>query len=75
METKRSTVYLEPEIHKALKLRSAESDVSISSLINNALKAQLSEDVEDLVSFQERKKEPTISFEAFVKKLKKSGKI
>ena len=73
--TKRSTVYLDTDLHKALKLRAAETDTPISSLINKAIRAQLSEDEEDLSYFESRKKEKAISFESFVKDLKKRGKI
>ena len=73
--TKRSTVYLDTDLHKALRLRAAETDTPISSLINKAIRAQLSEDEEDLSCFESRKKEKTISFENFVKDLKKRGKI
>lgn len=71
----RATIYLEPEIRKALKLKSAETDSSISDLVNEALKAALAEDAEDLLDFERRKHEPSISFEKFVKKLKQDGKI
>jgi hypothetical protein len=72
---KRATVYLNPQIHKALKLKSAELETSVSDLINEALKASLIEDSEDLQAFSDRKLEPTVSFETFVKKLKRDGKI
>lgn len=72
---KRSTVYLDSEIHKALKLRSAENECSVSELINEALRSQLSEDAEDLIAIDERKNERSTSFEDFVKKLKKNGKL
>lgn len=73
--TKRSTVYLYPEVHKALKLKSAQADISVSKLINDAVREQLSEDADDLLQFDSRKDEESISFESFVKRLKKSGKI
>ncbi len=75
METKRSTVYIDSELHQALRLRSAEADCSISYLINEALRAQLSEDAEDLSDFKSRENEKTIDFESFVAKLKKNGKL
>ncbi len=73
--TKRSTIYLEPELHKALKLKSQETESSVSELINEALRAQLTEDQEDLEAFNQRQKEKSISFETFLKDLKRSGKI
>lgn len=72
---KRATVYFDEELHTALKLKSAETSVSLSELVNVAVKETLSEDLDDLNSFEERKKEKPISFESFVKELKRSGKL
>ena len=72
---KRSTVYLEPELHRVLKLKAAETSRSISDLVNEALRHELAQDQEDLQAFADRKKEPTISYEQLLKELKKSGKI
>jgi hypothetical protein len=74
-ETKRSTVYFDPLIHRALRLKAAETERSISDLVNDAVKAALAEDAEDLVAFEERAKEPNLSFEEVLKGLKSSGKI
>jgi len=71
----RTTIYFDPEIHKALRLKSAVSERSISEMVNDAVRASLAEDAEDLVAFDERADEPTIDFEDFVKKLKRSGKL
>lgn len=72
---KRATVYLEPSIHKALKLKAAETDSSISDLVNDAVVVLLREDAEDLESFGQRKKEPSMDFQSFVKQMKKDGDI
>ena len=74
-ETRRATVYFEPEIHRALKLRAAASDRSISDMVNEAVRLTLAEDAEDLSAFEERDKEPDIDFEDFVKSLKRRGKL
>lgn len=74
-ELKRATVYIRPEIHKAIKLRSAVTNQSISDIVNDALIATLSEDEEDLRSFEERASEPNVSYEEFLAKLKADGKI
>ena len=74
-ESKRSTIYFDESIHRALKLKSAEIDSSISDLVNKAVALYLCEDAEDLTSFDERKSESSVDFETFVKKLKKDGKI
>ena len=73
--TKRATVYLEPTLHRALRLKSFETSRSVSDLLNDAIRIELAEDAEDLSSFAARKHEPTVSFEAFVKDLKRNGKI
>ena len=71
----RSTVYFEPELHRALRLKAAETRRSLSDLVNDAVRQSLSEDAEDLAAFEERAKEPSIAFEDAVKALKRSGKI
>ena len=73
--SKRATVYFDPDIHRALRLRAAASDKSISDMVNEAVKLTLAEDAEDLVAFDERKREPNLDFEHFVKALKRRGKI
>ncbi len=73
--TKRATVYLDPAIHRALRLKAAETDRSLSDLVNEAIKLSLAEDAEDLAAFEERASEPNLAFEAVVKELKKRGKI
>ena len=72
---KRATVYFEPEIHRALKLKAATSDKSISDMVNDAVKLTLAEDAEDLEAFEARKREPNLDFEQFVKALKRRGKL
>jgi len=73
--TKRATVYLDPSLHRALRLKSVETSRSFSDLLNDALRAELAEDAEDLGAFAARQNEPTIPFEDFVKELKRNGKI
>ena len=73
--TKRATVYLEPALHKAIRLQAIETAQSMSDLINDAVRAKLGEDVRDLALFDERAKEPTLDFEDFVKGLKRDGTI
>lgn len=74
-DPKRTTVYFEPDIHKALRLKSAVSERSISEMVNDAVRYSLAEDADDLAAFDERADEPTVDFEDFVKKLKRSGKL
>jgi plasmid stability protein len=74
-DSKRATVYFDPEVHKALRLRAAVTDRSISDMVNDAVRAALAEDAEDLAAFDERADEPTVDFDEFVKSLKRRGKI
>jgi hypothetical protein len=71
----RATVYLDPELHKALRLKAIETTQSISKLVNDAIKESLAEDAEDIAAFAERAKEPLISYEVMIKRLKKDGRI
>lgn len=73
--SKRSTVYFEPEIHKALRMKAASTERSISDLVNDAVRQVLSEDQEDLASFDERVAEPTITYQDLLDDLKAHGKI
>ena len=73
--TKRSTIYLEEPIHKALRVKAAETDTSISDLVNTAVRHALTEDAEDLKSFRDRAKEPRVSFEDLVRDMKRRGTL
>ncbi|MBM4118912.1 CopG family transcriptional regulator [bacterium] len=72
---KRSTVYLEPEVHRVLRLKAAETDRTISELVNEALKQSLAEDAEDLAAFDERARERSVSFEKAVRDMRRRGKL
>ena len=72
---KRATIYLDPILHKALKLKSVETSRSISELVNSAVREALVEDAEDLAAFDERAGEALISYDELVKKLRKDGRI
>lgn len=74
-DSKRATVYFDPEVHKALRLRAAVTDRSISDMVNEAVRAVLAEDAADLAVFDERADESTVDFDDFVKSLKRRGKI
>ena len=74
MTAKRATVYFDPEIHRALRLKAASSDFSMSDLVNEAVRLSLAEDAEDLEASR-RKREPNMDFEQFVKALKRRGKL
>jgi len=72
---KRATVYFDPVIHRALRIKAAETDRSFSDLVNEAVQLSLAEDAEDLAAFDERASEPNLPFEEVVKELKRRGKI
>ena len=74
-QAKRATIYFDPELHKALKLKSVETSRSITDLVNEAVREALSEDAEDIISFEKRKDEPLISYDQMLKRLKKNGSI
>ena len=72
---KRATIYFDSQIHRALRLKAAETDRSISTLVNDAVKSSLAEDAEDLETFERRGAEPRYSFEDVVRDLKQRGKL
>ncbi len=74
-QTKRTTIYLEPDLHKALRLKAVAMSRSVSELVNDAVRGCLAEDAEDIVAFEDRMKEPLISYDEMVKRLKKDGRI
>jgi len=74
-QSHRTTVYLTPQLHRALKLKAAETDQTLSELINRAVQAALAEDLEDLEALRKRGKEPARKFEDFLKELKSAGEL
>jgi hypothetical protein len=72
---KRSTIYFRPELHRALRIKAAETQRSFSDLVNDAVMTSLREDQEDLSAFEERVKEPAMTYEALLKDLKAHDKI
>jgi hypothetical protein len=73
--SKRATVYFEPALHKAIRLKAAHTHQSISDIVNDAVRLALREDQEDLAAFEDRVAEPAISYEALLKDLKAHGKL
>jgi len=74
-ESKRATVYFEPALHKAIRLKAAHTHRSVSDIVNDAVRLALREDQEDLAAFEERVAEPEMSYESLLKDLKKHGKL
>ncbi|MDG2174718.1 MAG: CopG family transcriptional regulator [Gammaproteobacteria bacterium] len=73
--SKRATVYFDPAIHQALKIKAVTTQQSLSDIVDSALRQQLSEDQEDLSAIASRISEPEISYESLLDDLKKHGKI
>jgi hypothetical protein len=72
---KRATVYLDPDLHKALRLKAVETSKSVSELINDAVREALAEDAEDIAAFEQRVGEPLVPYDEMVKRLKRDGRI
>ena len=74
-QPKRATVYFDPSLHKALRLIAAHTESSLSALVNAAVRRSLNEDAQDVAAFEDRAKEPSLSFEDVLKDLKRRGKL
>jgi plasmid stability protein len=74
-ETKRATIYFDAEVHRALRLRAAACNRSISDRVNEAVRMTLAEDADDLKDADQRQAEPSSSFEDFVTSLRDSGRL
>ncbi len=72
---KRATIYLDEDLHKALRMKTAVTSKTISELVNDAVRYSITEDEADLSAYRERINEPAVSYEQFVKDLKKRGRI
>jgi len=72
-DLKRATIYFDPRLHKALRMKAAETEHSVSDLVNKAVKQSLAEDAEDLAAFEARAGEPNLPFEKVLKDMKKRG--
>ena len=73
--TKRATIYLDPDLHRAVRMKAIEIEKSVSDLVNAALRQSFAEDADDLAAFRARAKEPNLDFEAVVKSLRRRGKL
>jgi plasmid stability protein len=75
MKPRRTTVYLESDLHKALKIKAAETDRSVSDLVSAAVRRSLLEDADDLAVFKQRAAEPNVAFETVVRDLRRRGRL
>jgi hypothetical protein len=73
--SKRSTVYFDPKLHRALRMKATVEHCSVSELVNDAVALLMSKDQEDIAAVQQRCSEPTVTYEALLDDLKKHGKI
>ena len=71
----RATVYLEPELQRALRFKAMETETSVSALINSSVRWSLRQDAADLAAFEQRAQEPALAFEAVLKDMKRRGKL
>lgn len=74
-ETIRSTVYLDPTLHRALRQKAAATHQSMSQIVNEAIRAALAEDEEDLAAFADRALERAVSYDTFLAQLKAGGTL
>ncbi|MBZ5638864.1 MAG: ribbon-helix-helix protein, CopG family [Acidobacteriia bacterium] len=72
---RRATIYLDPDLHRALRVKAAQTDKSISDLVNDAVRYNLAEDAEDLAAYRARAKEPSLDLESVLKDLRRRGKL
>ena len=75
IQARRTTVYLDSDLHKALRLKAVAVSQSVSDLVNDAVRESLAEDAEDLAAFEERAGEPVIGYDEMVKRLRADGRI
>jgi predicted transcriptional regulator len=73
--SKRATIYFDPDLHRALRLKAAATDRPVSDIVNDAVRESLAEDADDLAAFETRAAEPSLDFESVVRDLRKRGKV
>jgi plasmid stability protein len=72
---RRATVYFDAHLHRALRVKAATTERSLSEIVNAAVMQSMAEDAEDLAAFKERAKEPNLEFDAVLKDLRQRGKL
>ena len=73
--TKRATIYFDPRLHRAIRMKAAANDTTISDIVNDAVRNAFAEDAYDLAEFEKRRHEPNLDFEDVVRSLKRRGKL
>ena len=74
-DSKRATIYFDPELHRALRIKGASTGRTMSDLVNEAIRSSLAEDAEDLAMMDARMGEPSIALEDLLKDWKRRGKL
>jgi siroheme synthase (precorrin-2 oxidase/ferrochelatase) len=74
-DSRRATVYFDPAIHKALRLKAAATDRAVSEIVNDALRRAFAEDAADLAAARKRRREKPVSFETVVKSMRRRGQV
>ena len=72
---KRATVYFDASLHRALRIKAAVTERSLSDIVNTVVRQSMAEDAEDLAAFKERGEEPSLAFEAVLKDMRRRGKL
>jgi hypothetical protein len=75
VKLRRATVYFDASLHRALRIKSAVTERSLSEIVNAVVRQSLAEDAEDLAAFKERAEEPSLAFEAVLKDMRRRGKL
>jgi len=75
MSSRRSTIYFDQDVHRAVKMKAAAMDLTLSDVVNEAVRRSLAEDAEDLEAFDKRRREPSLTFEDVVRSMKRRGKL
>jgi predicted transcriptional regulator len=74
-QQKRATVYLDSDLHRALRLKAAATERSISEIVNEAVRRSLAEDAADLQAIETRAAEPEADFAVVVRNMKRRGRL
>ena len=74
-QSRRTTIYFDEDLLKALKIRAVLQSRSVSDLVNDAVRESLAEDADDILTFEDRINEPLLHYDEMVKRLKKNGRI
>jgi len=75
LNTKRTTVYLNSALHKALRVKALETDHSMSDLIQEAIRLSLAEDANDFSAYDQRKDESGMAYEDMLRTLRENGRL